>query len=67
MADPVVNPCDVCGRPTAAADCAETLEEWLCWECASGIEEEEDEYWDEDYEGEDEDEDDFWDDDEAID
>lgn len=32
--------CHQCGRPTAAEDCAETIEEWLCWECASGVEEE---------------------------
>lgn len=41
----VVNPCDVCGQPTAASDCVETLEEWLCWECASGIEEDIDDDW----------------------
>ena len=39
-AKPVINPCDQCGRPTAAEDCAETLEEWLCEECASGCSEE---------------------------
>ena len=41
MTDHVINPCDVCGRPTAEADCVETIEEWLCWECASDIEEDE--------------------------
>lgn len=42
----VVNPCDVCGRPTAAADCVETIEEWLCAECASGISDDQDDDWD---------------------
>ncbi len=46
----VVNPCFVCGNPTSEWDCVETIEEWLCWKCASGIgHEDEDDDMDEDF------------------
>lgn len=38
-------PCDQCGQWTPFLEMAETIEEYLCEECASGIEEEHDDTW----------------------